>query len=64
ATKKPPLPAFSTGTRVRHKRFGSGIIIAMEQLGELDLVLTIDFDDLQFGEKRLIASRAQLSLLP
>ncbi|MCY4106998.1 MAG: UvrD-helicase domain-containing protein [Chloroflexi bacterium] len=64
AKKKPPLPAFSTGTRVRHKRFGSGIIIAMEQLGELDLVLTIDFDDRQFGEKRLIASRAQLSLLP
>lgn len=64
AAKKKKLPAYSTGSRVRHKRFGTGVIVEMESLGDLDLVLTVDFDDHKFGEKRLIASRAKLSLLP
>ncbi len=57
-------PVFSIGARVRHPRFGTGEVLDIEPLGTLDYVLTIHFDNGQFGGKRLIASRAKLECLP
>ena len=62
--KKKLQPTYSVGARIRHPRFGTGEVIEIEALGTLDQVLTIHFDDRNFGEKRLIASRAKLVLLP
>ena len=62
--KKKLQPVYTVGARIRHPRFGTGEVIEIEALGTLDQVLTIHFDDRNFGEKRLIASRAKLVLLP
>lgn len=62
-TPAPPKINLAIGARIRHQRFGAGQVIHTEPLGTLDQVLTIRFDDRQFGEKRLIASRARLEPL-
>jgi DNA helicase-2/ATP-dependent DNA helicase PcrA len=52
-------PAFVTGERVRHPRFGAGTIVDVSGSGR-DAKVTVDFDDEAVGEKRLVIAYAGL----
>ncbi len=51
---------FAVGMRVSHPRFGPGEILAIQELGPDDHVLTVAFANQEFGQKRLVASRVKL----
>ncbi len=52
-------PAFVAGERVKHPRFGAGTIIDVSGAGR-DAKVTVDFDDEDVGEKRLVIAYAGL----
>ena len=52
-------PAYRTGERVRHRRFGSGTIRRVEGRGR-DLKVAVEFDDATVGTKQLLAAYAGL----
>lgn len=56
AVKPPPLTAYVSGKRVRHTRFGDGVITTITPQGE-DLALSILFDGAQ--ERTFLASLLQ-----
>lgn len=53
------IPAFYTGERVKHPRFGSGTIAELAGAGR-DAKVTVDFDDSEVGRKRLVVAFAGL----
>ncbi len=55
-----PPPLFAPGERVRHPRFGDGVVISSEAKGE-DAEITVAFEGK--GVKRLLASLARLEVL-
>jgi DNA helicase II / ATP-dependent DNA helicase PcrA len=52
-------PRFVKGERVKHARFGSGVIAELGGAGR-DLKVTVDFDDESIGRKRLVVQYAGL----
>jgi DNA helicase-2/ATP-dependent DNA helicase PcrA len=52
-------PIFVPGVRVRHAKFGDGIIAELSGVGR-DAKVTIDFDDESIGRKRLVVAYAGL----
>lgn len=50
---------FAVGDRVRHQRFGEGIVMAAKVVDD-DVEVVVNFADKAVGEKRLIASFARL----
>jgi DNA helicase-2/ATP-dependent DNA helicase PcrA len=57
ATDPEPIPSFSPGERVRHPRFGDGVVVSSQAKGE-DAEITVAFEGK--GVKRLLASLARL----
>jgi DNA helicase-2/ATP-dependent DNA helicase PcrA len=55
-----PEPGYRVGTRVRHARYGTGVIMRAEGAGE-DAKLTVNFPG--FGQKKFVAKYAQLEKL-
>ena len=53
-------PAYTTGDRVHHVKYGDGTVSALEQ-GPKDFKVTVQFDD--FGQKIMYASFAKLKKL-
>jgi len=47
------------GARVRHRKFGSGVIVELAGGGR-DLKAKIDFDDETIGRKTLVVAQANL----
>jgi len=58
---KPPvvLVQYEIGDRVRHQRFGEGVVLAAKAVDD-DIEVVVRFADSAVGEKRLIASFARL----
>ncbi|MFZ9857601.1 MAG: ATP-dependent helicase [Roseiflexaceae bacterium] len=54
-----PTVDFAVGDRVRHQRFGEGIVMAAKVVDD-DVEVVVNFSDKAVGEKRLIASFARL----
>ena len=54
------LSQYKEGVKIFHKKFGEGIINAVEPEGD-DLKVDIDFD--KFGHKRLMAKFAKLEVI-
>jgi ATP-dependent DNA helicase UvrD/PcrA len=52
-------PLFRAGERVRHRRFGSGVIRRVEGRGR-ELKVAVEFDDEGVGLKQLLAAYAGL----
>jgi DNA helicase-2/ATP-dependent DNA helicase PcrA len=52
-------PSFAVGERVRHGRFGSGTIAALSGAGR-DAKVTVAFDDVDVGTKKLVIAFAGL----
>ena len=52
-----PQNQFIVGERVRHRKFGDGMIISMKPMGK-DIYLEVAFDSV--GTKKLIANMAGL----
>ena len=52
-------PRYVKGERVRHARFGSGVIAELSGTGK-DTKVTVDFDDETIGRKRLVVAYAGL----
>ncbi len=52
-------PAFVAGARVKHPRFGAGTIVDVSGTGR-DAKVTVDFDDEEVGQKRLVIAYAGL----
>jgi DNA helicase-2/ATP-dependent DNA helicase PcrA len=52
-------PRFAKGERVKHARFGSGVIAELSGAGR-DAKVTIDFDDETIGRKKLVIAFAGL----
>jgi DNA helicase II / ATP-dependent DNA helicase PcrA len=57
----PRTAKFQAGMRIRHERFGEGLVIECRVHGQ-DEVLTVQFDDV--GLKRLDADAAPITVLP
>jgi DNA helicase II / ATP-dependent DNA helicase PcrA len=55
-----PKPKYQTGMRVRHSKFGEGVVVESQRRGD-DEEVTISFK--AFGIKRLAASFANLTIL-
>jgi DNA helicase-2/ATP-dependent DNA helicase PcrA len=55
-----PEPGYRVGTRVRHARYGTGVIMRAEGAGE-EAKLTVNFPG--FGQKKFVAKYAQLEKL-
>lgn len=53
------LPAFTMGERVKHTRFGSGVIAGLSGNGR-DAKVTVQFDDEAIGTKKLVIAFAGL----
>jgi DNA helicase-2/ATP-dependent DNA helicase PcrA len=53
------LPSFNPGERVKHSRFGSGVIEALSGTGKAAKV-TVKFDDEEVGTKKLVIAFAGL----
>jgi DNA helicase-2/ATP-dependent DNA helicase PcrA len=49
----------AVGSRVRHRKFGSGVIAELAGSGR-DLKAKIDFDDEEIGRKTLVVAQANL----
>ena len=58
--KKPAAGSYKVGDRVRHKKFGDGVIVSVSK-DEDDYKLEINFD--LYGMKRLLAGYANLQIL-
>jgi DNA helicase-2/ATP-dependent DNA helicase PcrA len=52
-------PRYAAGERVRHRKFGSGVVRAVTGRGR-DLKVTVAFDDEEIGVKHLLAAYAGL----
>ncbi len=52
-------PRYVTGERVRHRKFGSGVVRAVAGSGR-ELKVTVEFDDHEIGTKQLLAAYAAL----
>jgi DNA helicase-2/ATP-dependent DNA helicase PcrA len=52
-------PMIAIGARVRHAKFGSGVIAELTGSGR-DLKARIDFDDESIGRKTLVVAQANL----
>ncbi len=52
-------PRYVTGERVRHRKFGSGVVRAVSGSGR-DLKVTVEFDDQEIGTKQLLVAYAGL----
>jgi len=52
-------PRYVAGARVRHRKFGAGIVRAVSGAGR-NLKVTVDFDDPDIGTKHLLAAYAGL----
>jgi DNA helicase-2/ATP-dependent DNA helicase PcrA len=52
-------PRYVTGERVRHRKFGGGVVRAVSGQGR-DLKVTVDFDDQDIGTKQLLVAYAAL----
>jgi DNA helicase-2/ATP-dependent DNA helicase PcrA len=52
-------PRFARGERVRHRKFGSGVVRTVSGRGR-DLKVTVEFDDQDVGTKHLLAAYAGL----
>ena len=52
-------PRYVKGERVRHRRFGSGTIRALDGRG-WDLKVEVEFDDAEVGTKLLLVAYAGL----
>ncbi|MDO5016487.1 MAG: UvrD-helicase domain-containing protein [Eubacteriales bacterium] len=59
AGKKAELSRLEEGTRVRHRRYGEGVVIGREEIAD-DVILTIDFSG---KTKHLTAGMAKLEVL-
>ncbi|HUF30703.1 MAG TPA: UvrD-helicase domain-containing protein [Gemmatimonadaceae bacterium] len=53
------VPRFVKGERVRHARFGEGVVMELAGVGR-EAKVTIDFDDETIGRKRLVIAYAGL----
>jgi DNA helicase-2/ATP-dependent DNA helicase PcrA len=68
ATSRPPRPVipgertFRDGDRVRHAKWGDGIVVT-SRLTRADEEITVAFRDAQVGRKTLLASLANLEIL-
>ena len=51
------VPAFRVGARVHHRKYGFGIVLAVEGQGD-DAKVTVSFN--RFGKKKLLAGVARL----
>jgi DNA helicase II / ATP-dependent DNA helicase PcrA len=52
-------PRYVTGERVRHRKFGSGVVRAVAGSGR-ELKVTVEFDDQEIGTKQLLVAYAAL----
>jgi len=52
-------PRYAAGERVRHRKFGGGVIRAVSGSGR-DLKVTVEFDDQDIGSKQLLVAYAGL----
>jgi DNA helicase-2/ATP-dependent DNA helicase PcrA len=52
-------PQYSTGERVRHRKFGGGVVRAVSGSGR-ELKVTVEFDDQEIGTKQLLVAYAGL----
>ena len=52
-------PRYVTGERVRHRKFGSGVVRAVAGSGR-ELKVTVEFDDHEIGTKQLLVAYAAL----
>ncbi len=52
-------PRYAQGERVRHRKFGGGVVRAVSGQGR-DLKVTVEFDDLDVGTKQLLVAYAGL----
>ncbi len=52
-------PRYASGERVRHRKFGSGVVRAVSGMGR-DLKVTVEFDDTEIGTKQLLVAYAGL----
>ena len=52
-------PRYVSGERVRHRKFGAGVVRGVTGRGR-DLKVTVDFDDADVGVKQLLAAYAGL----
>lgn len=52
-------PRYMTGERVRHRKFGGGVVRAVSGQGR-DLRVSVDFDDPEIGTKQLLVAYAGL----
>jgi hypothetical protein len=52
-------PAYTIGSRVRHRKFGSGTIAELAGVGR-DAKVKVDFDDDTIGRKTLVIAQANL----
>lgn len=59
ASASAPRVDFAVGDRVRHQRFGEGVVMAAKVVDD-DVEVIVHFADKAVGEKRLIASFARL----
>ncbi|HKW41408.1 MAG TPA: UvrD-helicase domain-containing protein [Gemmatimonadales bacterium] len=53
------VPRYVTGERVRHRKFGSGVVRAVAGSGR-ELKVTVEFDDQDVGTKQLLVAYAAL----
>jgi DNA helicase-2/ATP-dependent DNA helicase PcrA len=52
-------PHYTAGERVRHRKFGSGVVRTVSGTGR-DLKVTVEFDDQEIGTKQLLVAYAGL----
>ncbi|PYO96489.1 MAG: ATP-dependent DNA helicase PcrA [Gemmatimonadetes bacterium] len=52
-------PHYATGERVRHRKFGGGVVRAVSGSGR-ELKVTVEFDDQEIGTKQLLVAYAGL----
>jgi DNA helicase-2/ATP-dependent DNA helicase PcrA len=52
-------PRYATGERVRHRKFGAGVVRAVSGSGR-ELKVTVEFDDQEIGTKQLLVAYAGL----
>ena len=52
-------PRYTAGERVRHRKFGGGVVQGVSGMGR-DLKVTVAFDDATIGTKQLLVAYAGL----
>ncbi len=52
-------PRYARGARVRHRKFGSGVVREVSGVGR-NLKVTVEFDDSDVGTKQLLVAYAAL----